>query len=70
MHIQRLESEVMILVEFKDNSNFDKILKIIQENYELLKRYIDETNLYARDLHERILSKLNLKADTDFFDTY
>ena len=41
----------------------DKMLKMIKENYDLMKRYIDEVNIYSSDLYQKLQVKLNLKAD-------
>jgi hypothetical protein len=47
-----------------------KIYKNVQDNYQLLRRYIDEVNTYTKVFHDRILSKLNLKAYTDILQVF
>lgn len=43
---------------------------MMKENYELLKKYIDEVNTYSSDFYQKIQNKLNLKADQDFLDKF
>ena len=35
-----------------------------------MKRYIDEVNVYSKDLYDRMMSKLNFKADNDLFQKF
>eukprot|EP00347_Sterkiella_histriomuscorum_P002075 403369571 len=70
LQIVRLDQEVNRLDQQRQTHDFDKIYKTVQENYELLKKYIDEVNSYSKDFYERITSKMNFKADTDFFQKY
>lgn len=53
-----------------ENHEFDKIYKTLGDNYELLKKYIDEVNIYTKEFHDRINIKLNMKADNDNFSQF
>ncbi|CDW84154.1 UNKNOWN [Stylonychia lemnae] len=70
IQIARLDQELTRQDQQRQAHDFDKIYKTVQENYELLKRYIDEVNSYSKDFYERIQSRLNFKADTDFFQKH
>ena len=68
--IKRLEQEVQRLEQASNEKDVDKLYKSQQQNYELLRRYIDEVNIYTKDFHDRILLKMNLKADNDLFQLF
>ena len=41
-----------------------------KENYELLRKYIDEVNDYSNNLYQKLVLKLNLKTDVDLFEKF
>lgn len=55
---------------FKSKYDGEKFLKMQKENYELLRKYIDEVNDYSNNLYQKLVLKLNLKTDVDLFEKF
>ena len=70
VRVQTLEKEVAELNAFRNSLDYDKLLKMSQNNFEMLKKYIDEASKYAKDEQDRLNNKMNLKADSDTLDKF
>eukprot|EP00347_Sterkiella_histriomuscorum_P014985 403358753 len=70
MQMNKFQIALGQLDQNKSKNDYDKLLKMQKENYELLRKYIDEVNQYSSDLYQKLQIKLNLKADQDFFEKF
>ncbi|CDW80055.1 UNKNOWN [Stylonychia lemnae] len=70
MQLNKIQNQINMLESNKPKIDQDKILKMQKENYELLKKYIDEVNQYSSDLYQKLQVKLNLKADQDLVEKF